>query len=209
MEDTAYAQAKAAAFRVLSAPELQGKVFLEGGLVPWVISGNDSGRKHDDTDFSVREKDLPAVREWLRGQELYDSNLDSFNLKCNADKVDFGVHALIDDVMVSFAPFKREGTLMIQRNAVHESFAGYDALFEARIEGLEEQDFVEMRTLSDGTVVGMSTIEAVRAAKVGTDREKDLLDLAEIDSIGYDEETYARVLAAFETIVVECPAHGE
>lgn len=66
MEETECTQAKSAAFQVLLAPSLQGKVFLEGGLVPWVISGRDSPRKHDDADFAVREEDMYVVRNWLK-----------------------------------------------------------------------------------------------------------------------------------------------
>ena len=43
MEGVSCAAAKAAALRVLRVPELAGKVFLEGGLVPWVLGGRESG----------------------------------------------------------------------------------------------------------------------------------------------------------------------
>lgn len=209
METTSFADAKAAALKVLHAPELSGKAFLEGGIAPWIVSGNDSGRCHDDVDFSAHAHDMPAVRAWLKEQGLYDAALDSLELDCNSEKTDFGVHAIIDDVMVSFAPFRIEGGKLAQRNAVHASFAGYDALFLATIEGLDEADFVEMRELPDHSIVGMSTIEAVRASKVATEREKDRADIAEIDRIGYDADRYERVAAAFATMEVTCPAHGE
>ncbi|WP_139650621.1 hypothetical protein [Raoultibacter phocaeensis] len=209
METTSFTDAKAVALAVLRAPELIGTVFLEGGLVPWIISGNDSGRCHDDVDFSVRAADMPAVRSWLAMRGFYDETLDSLNLECNSSRADFGVHAVVDSVMVSFAPFSIENGALEQRNALHASFAGYDALLLATAAGLEEDDFVEMRELPDGSRVGMSTIEAVRAAKVATDREKDLADLAELDRIGYDADRFARVAAAFATMEVTCPAHSE
>lgn len=34
-------------------PKLKDKIFLAGGLVPWVISGEDSNRLHSDIDFVV------------------------------------------------------------------------------------------------------------------------------------------------------------
>lgn len=51
--------------RVLTAPGLAGRTFLQGGLVPWIVSGRDSGRLHGDVDVSVRLDDVPAVRAWL------------------------------------------------------------------------------------------------------------------------------------------------
>lgn len=209
METTSFTDAKTVALKVLLAPELAGKVFLEGGLVPWVISGNASGRCHDDVDFSVRDEDMPTVRTWLQTRGFYDAALDSREIACNSKREDYGVHALIDGVMVSFAPFRIEDGKLTQRNALHRSFAGYDALLVAAIEGLAEADFVEMRELEDGTRIGVATIESVRAAKAATDREKDKADLAEIDRIGYDAERLARVEASFATMTVDCPAHSE
>lgn len=51
--------------RVLTAPGLAGRAFLQGGLAPWIVSGRDSGRLHGDVDVSVRLDDMPAVRAWL------------------------------------------------------------------------------------------------------------------------------------------------
>ena len=56
------AHAKAVALRVLGEELLAGKVFLMGGLVPWIVSGQDSGRLYSDVDLAVRAKDMPAVR---------------------------------------------------------------------------------------------------------------------------------------------------
>lgn len=64
----AFASARAAALRVMGADALRGAVFLEGGLAPWLASGRDSGRLHGDVDFSVRLRDMPAVRVmWQQG----------------------------------------------------------------------------------------------------------------------------------------------
>lgn len=203
------AQAKAAALRVMRAPELAGKVFLEGGLVPWILSGEDSGRLHGDIDFSVRRADMPDVRAWLEREGLYDPSLDSCCIPCNAEGEEYGAHAYIDGVLASFCPFFfRDGTL-VQRNAEQAAFAGYDALLEATIPSLDEADFVETRELSDGTRVGVATLEACRAAKAASDRPKDLADIAELDRLGYDEARMERVAQAFAAMTIACPAHSE
>lgn len=203
------AQAKAAALRVMRAPELAGKVFLEGGLVPWILSSKDSGRLHSDIDFSVRLEDMHTVRAWLEREGLYDPNLDSRRIPCNANSEEYGTHAYIDGVLASFCPFFfREGTL-VQRNAEQAAFAGYDALLEATIPSLDEADFVETRELPDGTRVGFATLEACRAAKAASDRPKDLADIAELDRLGYDEERMGRVAQAFAAMTIICPAHSE
>ena len=76
------------------------------------------------------------------------------------------------------------------------------------IPGAREDDLREARTLPDGAVIGCTTLEAVRAAKVSTARGKDALDVAEIDRMGYDAGRYARVAEAYAAMEVACVAHG-
>lgn len=203
----AFASARAAALRVMGADALRGAVFLEGGLAPWLASGRDSGRLHGDVDFSVRLRDMPAVREWLAGEGLYDRALDSLDLACNASRADFGVHAIVGGVPVSFCPFSFDGGALIQRNAALRRFEGFDALFEARIPGIAEDDFAETRRLPSVGAVGFSTLEACRASKGASGRPKDAADIGEIDRIGVDPSRLGRVEAAFSRMRVECVAH--
>lgn len=203
-----FSRVRAVALRVLTAPGLAGRVFLEGGLVPWVVSGCDSGRPHGDVDIAVRLSDMPAARDWLAAEGLYDPALDSLNLSCNSGHGDFGAHALVDGVLVSFCPFFFEGDLH-QRNAALVAADGFDALLEATVPGVMEGDLFEVRALPGGAVIGCAALESVRAAKVMSGREKDARDIAEIDRIGYDLARYARVVSAYESMRIECVAHGE
>lgn len=209
MEAFGCEDAKKVALEILKTPDLVGKVFLEGGLVPWVLTGNDSGRLHGDIDFSVHREDMDAVRSWLKAEGHYDPDLDSVNIPCNTGHEDYGVHAIIGGILVSFGPYWFEGEKMFQRNASHTSFEGYDALFVADTEGLADEDFVEMRTLPDKTRAGIATLESVRAAKETTDREKDMSDLAELAAFEIDPTRYERVKRAFAVMKVNCPAHSE
>lgn len=203
-----FERARAVALRVLTAPALAGRVFLEGGLVPWVVSGHDSGRPHGDVDVAVRLDDMPAVRAWLREEGLYDAALDSMLLSCNAEGEDFGAHAVVEGVPVSFCPYRFAGGELRQRNAALVGTDGFEALLEAVVPGLREEDYVEVRRLPDGTEIGCATLEAVRAAKAASVREKDARDVAEIDRLGCDAARLGRVLAAFASMRVDCVAHG-
>lgn len=202
-----FPQARATALRVLTAPGLAGRAYLQGGLVPWVASGRDSGRPHGDVDVSVRLGDMPAVRAWLAAEGLYDPALDSLILGCNEGRSDFGVHALVNGVLVSFCPFHFEGRELRQRNAALTVTDGFDALLEAVVPDVAEGDLFERRALPGGAVVGCATLESVRAAKVASGREKDVADVAEIDRIGFDPARYARVAAAYGAMRIECVAH--
>lgn len=203
-----FAIAREAALRVVRAPELRDVVYLEGGLVPWLISGRDSGRRHGDVDFSVRIGDMPAVRSWLTEVGLYEGELDSLNLECNAARADFGVHAVLNGVIVSFCPFEVCGGRLHQRNAVLMGFDGFDALFEAVADDVLEGDLIEERRFSDGNRAGCSTLEACRAAKIASGRVKDACDVAEIDRLGFEPQRFERLARAFETMRVDCVAYG-
>lgn len=152
---------------------------------------------------------MPAVRSWLDAEGLYDPALDSLNLGCNGGRGDFGAHAIVDGVLVSFCPFLLEGNDLRQRNAAVAATDGFDALLEAVVPGVEEGDLFEERALPTGAAVGCATLESVRAAKVASGREKDAHDVAGIDRIGYDPARYARVAAAYAAMRIECVAHGE
>lgn len=122
-----FPQALAAALRVLTAPALAGRAYLQGGFVPWAASGRDSGSPHGDVDVSVRLGDMPVVRAWLAAEDLYDPALDSLSLGCNEGHGDFGAHAVVDGVLVSFCPFYFEGYELRQRNAALVA-AAYEAM---------------------------------------------------------------------------------
>lgn len=66
MEDATCDQAKRAALRVACDPELNGIVYLSGGLVPWLLTGADSGRLHGDVDVTMELADLDRVRAWAQ-----------------------------------------------------------------------------------------------------------------------------------------------
>lgn len=204
-----FPRALAAALRVLTAPALTGMTYLQGGLVPWAVSGRDSGRLHGDVDVSVRMGDMPVVRAWLAAEGLHDPALDSLGLPCNEQHGDFGVHALVDGVLVSFCPFYFEGCELRQRNAALVATDGFDALFEAAVPGIAEEDLLEVRELPGATAIGCATLESVRAAKLASGREKDALDVAEIDRIGCDPARHARVAGAYAAMRIACVAHGE
>lgn len=135
-----FPQARTAALRVLTAPALAGRVYLQGGLVPRAASGRDSRRPHGDVDVSVRLGDMPVVRTWLATEGLHDPALDSLELPCNDQHGDFGIHVVVDGVLVSFCPFYFKGCELRQRNAALVATDGFDALFEAVIPGVAEGD---------------------------------------------------------------------
>ncbi|MDY2777765.1 MAG: GNAT family N-acetyltransferase [Collinsella sp.] len=204
---SSFHHARSAAMRVLTAPGLGGRSYLMGGLVPWVALDRESGRPHGDVDIGIRLDDMHLLRTWLHRDGVYDVSLDSLFLACNHDGIDYGVHAMLEGVLVSFCPFHFSGGALHQRNALLREIDGFEALMEAVVPGLKEEDYVEVRKISHGMSIGCSTLEAIRAEKTLSAREKDAHDISAIDSLILDAERYARVMDAYAGMRVECMAH--
>ena len=115
---------------------------------------------------------------------------------------------MVNVVPVSFCPFTVDGDALCQRSATFTQLEGFDALFEACASGVAMEDFVERRALPNGEAVGMATLETCRAAKMPSDREKDAVDTAELERLGYDSARLARMTSAFERMDVTCVAHS-
>lgn len=200
MEDATCDQAKRAALRVVCDPELNGIVYLSGGLVPWLLTGADSGRLHGDVDVTMELADLDRVRAWAQRNGFWREEGDSRSLPCNRDGADHGFEADVEGVRVSMTPFEATGDGIVQRSFSFADTAGFDALLTGTMAHLAREDYTCRHTLGDGREVGMETLEVLRAAKETNGRDKDALDLRELDKIGYDEERYRRVRGSVETM---------
>ena len=128
------------ALTLLAQPALSGILYLAGGALPWILSGEDSQRDHGDLDFVVEGRDLPAVRRYLRAAGHYRPELDSLSLPCNHRQADYGLEAVIDGLPVNFAPFTVENEGISQRNFTLAALAGFDALLLSRMEPLSKAD---------------------------------------------------------------------
>lgn len=188
--------------RLMDEPLLRGKIYVAGGIVPWLLSGRDSGRTHGDVDLVVNVEQMDAVRDFLKRGGYYREEMDSRFLPCNRARLDHGMEALIDGIPVNFAPFEREGDGLVQRNFALKAIAGSDALLSAVIRGISVDDYVTTCSLPDGGQIGAYTLEVVRAAKERSDREKDRADLREVGRIGVDRARYERVKAPIQNMEI-------
>lgn len=93
-------------------PKLKDKIFLAGGLLPWVISGEDSNRLHSDIDFVVPLSEMETIRAFLKEQGLYDHTHDSLFLSCNKEKVDFGTEIFLDGLPSVLRLFLKKTTTL-------------------------------------------------------------------------------------------------
>lgn len=193
MEPATCEQAKRVALRVACDPELDGIVFLAGGLVPWLLLDEDSGRRHGDVDVAVELRDLDRVRSWAKREGFWRAEYDTRSLSCNSDGADYGFEAFVEGVPVSVTPFEARDGVIEQRSFSFADLAGFDALLAGTMKGIAREDYTCRRALPDGREVEIETLEVLRAAKQASDRDKDACDLSALDRVGYDEDRYLRV----------------
>ncbi|MFV0395250.1 MAG: hypothetical protein ACK5LC_12790 [Coprobacillaceae bacterium] len=190
-------------FELMKEKELEGKIYVAGGIVPWVVSGNDSKRKHSDVDLVVALEDMPIIREYVKKKGLYNKDFDSMYLEINKSNEDYGLEVFINDIPVNFAPFIIEDGNIVQKNFSIKQLVGYDALMKATMEGVNVKDYIIQGTVIQGDYIGMYPLEMVKAAKESSDREKDRMDILEIDKLGIDAERYERIKEAVHNMKLD------
>lgn len=184
-------------------PKLKDKIFLTGGLVPWVISGEDSNRLHSDIDFVVPLSEMEAVRAFLKEQGLYDKNHDSLFLPCNKEKVDFGTEIFLDGLPISFTPFLEENNSIFQRDFTTADFSTKDSLVTLSLPNLSPEDYITAYALPDGQKLCCTSLEFVYAKKSRKNRPKDQGDLLKMKQIGLKESRLKHITGSFFSAVLE------
>ena len=172
-------------------PKLKDKIFLAGGLVPLVISGEDSNRLHSDIDFVVPLSEMETVRTFLKEQGSYDQTHDSLFLPCNQEKIDFGTEIFLDGLPVSFTPFFTENDNLYQRDFTTADFSTKDSLVTLSLPNLSPEDYITAYALP------------VYAKKSRKNRPKDQGDLQKMKQIGLNENLLKHITDSFSSAVLE------
>ena len=194
---------------ILMEPILKGKIFVAGGIVPWILSGRNSNRKHSDIDIVVEIRNMELIRKYLKDKGYYQKEMDSRFLALNNTQGDYGIDALINGVPVNFAPFEANGDIIIQKNFSLKALVGYDALMKATMKNIAVEDYITTYLLKSGVELGSYTLEAVKAAKENSNRTKDKIDLCEVEKIGINQDRYNRIKSSIQNMQIECIAYEQ
>lgn len=173
--------------------ELRGKLFISGGIVPWIISETDSNRTHGDIDLICKQEDMDLVRQKLKDYNIYAPELDSLTYPQIGEVQDYGVDTYIGGVPVGFYPYEFKNGRITQRSFTPDIIEGKPDLKVKIIDGIDERDYLTTTMLSNGLILGHSTLEMIKATKKKANRSKDRHDIAQIDAIGTDSERQTRV----------------
>lgn len=198
MDKFTYSEIMAVVNLLVTDKALNGIIYVAGGIVPYLYTGKESHRKHNDIDIVAHADDMLAIRTRLKALGLYVEYYDSISFAFNLKKIDHGLEVFIQDVPVNIAPFSIVGNDILQRNFLKEEIAGFDALMTATMKDIALMDYVTKLNRENGLSIGTYTIEMVKAAKERSNRDKDVHDIQTINNLGIDENRYGRVKPVME-----------
>ena len=78
-------------------------VYYAGGIVPYILTNEDSGRLHDDIDTICRIEDIDKIRKIIINAGFYDPKWDSKTF--TPDSIDCGFEMKINGVPFGIFPF--------------------------------------------------------------------------------------------------------
>ena len=121
-------EVKEVVISLMGEQKVKDKIYVAGGIVPWILSGNDSGRKHGDIDIVVEKDDMGTVREFLRDKGYYKVEFDSMR--------EIEIHYLQCQLILKIA---KKIKLMMSSL---EEYIGHDLMVEANFQYDQPQQMV-------------------------------------------------------------------
>ena len=162
-------------------------MYISGGIVPYILLDQDSGRLHDDIDTIVDLKDIHELRKIFKDTPYYNADWDSLNHV--QDGNDYGFELNVNGVPVGIYPFIDDDDTILQYT--------YDPYtHECKIKRIPEKkkdNYVKTYTSTKGEVYTTMSLEYIKKSKDLVGRGKDIKDSAKIEEYGYDEELYSSI----------------
>lgn len=146
------------------------KVYLRGGIVPYVLLNEDSNRRHSNLDLLCSKKDINMLREIFRKKNIYDPKKDSLTYTIN--NIDYGFQVIIDKVKVDIAVFEETEDGIIEYSFDCKKRLGRIKNLAARI-----SDYIVPYVSANNKKYMTLSLEFVIADKLMTGRAKDQKDI--------------------------------
>ena len=90
--------------KVVKLNKTRAKLYLMGGIVPYVLLNDRTGRRHESLDLLCDKKDVEQLRELFRKEDLYDPKRDSLTYTVN--NIDYGFQVIVDKIKVNIFVFE-------------------------------------------------------------------------------------------------------
>lgn len=162
-------------------------IYYAGGMLPYVLLNEDSGRKHDDIDTICRMQDMEGLRDLFKKEGLYIPEWDSKTYA--KDGKDYGFEIKIDGVPVGIYPFEYSEKKLTQYT--FDPYNHYCKIKGMKLENIE--DYITQYNGKDGQKYDATTLEFIKKMKDTNPRPKDIMDSNKIENIGIRQDVYDRL----------------
>lgn len=151
----------------------KAKLYLSGGIIPYVLLNEDSKRRHSNLDLLCSKDDVRMIREVFRKNDLYEPKRDSLTYTVN--NIDYGFQVVIDKVKVNIAVFEEKET-----GIVEYSFDCHNRIGRIKNINAKLTDYILPYVSSDNTKYTTLSLEILTANKILLKRDKDKKDIEKI-----------------------------
>ena len=163
------------------------KMYLRGGIVPYLLLGEASKRKHSNLDFLCSKKDIPMIRELFRKNDYYDPKRDSLTYTIN--NIDYGFQVIVDKVKVNIAVFEENDNGIIEYSFDCHNRIGVIKNINAKL-----SEYIMPYVSSDNKKYMTLSLELIVADKLMLNRDKDREDIEKIKECnGISEERIKKI----------------
>lgn len=154
------------------------KIYLSGGIVPYILANQESNRLHDDIDTICSMDDISNLREILKQTEYYKPEWDSLNIAKNGK--DYGFEIQVEGVPVGIYPFTYENGQLTQY-----TYDPYTHQCKEKNFSLENlSDYIMSYQSQDGKKYNTMSLEYIKKSKDMVGRPKDIVDSKKISELG-------------------------
>lgn len=165
----------------------KAKLYLSGGLIPYVLLSEDSKRRHANLDLLCSKEDARMIREVFRKNDLYEPKRDSLTYTVN--DIDYGFQIVIDKVKVNIAVFEEK-----EEGLVEYSFDCHRRIGRIKNINAKLTDYIVPYVSADNKKYTTLSLEFLIADKLLLNRDKDKKDIEKIKECnGISEEKIKKI----------------
>lgn len=172
-EEFTYEELMSAYEKIEKMNKTKVKLYLSGGLVPYVLLNEKSDRKHADLNLLCKKEDMRIIREVFRNNDLYEPKKDSLTYTIN--NIDYGFEVVIDKVKVNISVFEEVSDGIIEYYFNSRTKIGRIKNINAKL-----NDYIVPYVSSNNKKYLTKSLELIIADKLLLNREKDKKDIEKI-----------------------------
>lgn len=159
--------------KVIKLNKTRAELYLMGGIVPYVLLNDSTGRRHESLDLLCDKKDIEQLRELFRKEDLYDPKRDSLTYTVN--NIDYGFQVIVDKVKVNIFTFEEK-----DKGIVEYTFDCKKKIGRIKNIASKKNDYIMPYVTSDNKKIFTVALEFVVADKLLTNRDKDKVDIEKV-----------------------------